>query len=146
MNEGEATNPNSEDLPIGEPDRVTASRRGDEQVQQVVGTQIAGAAPMLNGTCGSVGPMTLDGEVRPSVAQSAVFGSSEAPEVLEAGRASAEAALSWRTWLPRYKVLFPLARQVQALFSWPKRSPGVGHARLRLLLVGRFGVAGRSGR
>ena len=69
MDNGEA-NPNLTDIPSETADRASSSREPQrDEVQQVMGAQSAKAkatkAPVvLNGTYGSVGPMTLDDEVR----------------------------------------------------------------------------------
>ena len=60
-------NPNSDDLPPGEPGDVP-SRDGDRDDQQVMSAQAASArsSMMMNGTYGSVavGPMSMDSELR----------------------------------------------------------------------------------
>ena len=88
MDNGEA-NPNLTDIPSETAERSSSSREAPrDEVQQVMGAQSAKAkatkAPVvLNGTYGSVGPMTLDDEVRQ--ASSVLTGRDEAAGS-EAGR------------------------------------------------------------
>ena len=60
-------NPNLHDPPPSETDSGTVSRARGSGPQQVMGAQIAGASTphLLNGTYGTMGPMSMDSELRP---------------------------------------------------------------------------------
>ena len=60
-------NPNLHDPPPSETDSGTVSRARGSEPQQVMGAQIAGASTpqLLNGTYGTMGPMSMDSELRP---------------------------------------------------------------------------------
>ena len=64
----ESMNPNHQDLPPNETTGGTAgSRDRGLPHEQVMGAQVAGAktSQLLNGTYGTMGPMSMDSELRP---------------------------------------------------------------------------------
>ncbi|CAE7470087.1 GIP [Symbiodinium necroappetens] len=85
----EDDNPNSYDPPPSETVSGAASRATGSEPQQVMGAQIAGASTphLLNGTYGTMGPMSMDSELRPHPEGREVRGD-ESTE--RAGRAAGE--------------------------------------------------------
>ena len=85
----EDDNPNSYDPPPSETVSGAASRATGSEPQQVMGAQIAGASTphLLNGTYGTMGPMSMDSELRPHPEGREVQGNGSTER---AGRAAGE--------------------------------------------------------
>ena len=118
-------NPNSDDLPPSQPDRVSASEGVRDEVQQVMGAQIAGATPLLNGTLGSVsevGPMMMDSEVRPAPGRTEALGIKRALDAGEPARASEEPGVGGTLRSAAGRVMANVAAKVQGVI--PKAKAG----------------------
>ena len=125
MSEGLQENPNSEDLPPDQSDNPVASSGGDLDDQQVMGAQIAGAAPQLNGTTGTTGPMTMDSEVRPSVPPG-TLDSDVNPVASSAGRMPEETGVGGSLRSAAGRVMANVAAKVQGVIPGTKAGLGTG--------------------
>ena len=126
MSEGLQENPNSEDLPPDQSDNPVASGGGDLDDQQVMGAQIAGAAPQLNGTTGTTGPMTMDSEVRPSVPPGMALDSDVNPVASSAGRMPEETGVGGSLRSAAGRVMANVAAKVQGVIPGTKAGLGTG--------------------